>query len=67
MEKPIKEWYNELPEPYRSQAIENENPNYEDYPINGTATCQGEAVIRGFSWGSSKQGSDYWDEFHDTL
>jgi hypothetical protein len=57
---------NELPEPYRSQAIENiENmrePGYLD-----RETSLGGRVILGhaFCWANAPQGHDYWEAVHE--
>jgi len=66
MKKTIKEWLNELPEPYRSQAIENAE-NTESGCLDGVETSIFGALMGGFVWLESKEGSDYWYEFSKTL
>ncbi len=67
-EKTIREWLNELPEPYRTQALANEN---NDIKIEGTfndlVDKQSEAVLWGFEWGVSPEGDNYWNAVHDKL
>lgn len=57
------EWFNELPEPYRTQAIENTKEamiDLKDKKISG--------ALRGaFIWELSPQGHDYWQELYETL
>ena len=52
--KPILEWYEELPEPIRSQSI----ANY-DGDLECTDTLH-VAIQMGFAWGSSPEKHDYW-------
>lgn len=57
MMKPKLEWYKELPEPYRSQAIENHGPNF----FGGKyAISIYEAIHSGFEWKHTPQGHEYW-------
>lgn len=53
--KTILEWYQELPEPYRTQAIENCDKNAE-------VKSMWEAISGGFFWESTEQGWKYWKE-----
>jgi len=54
MEKTVKEWYNQLPEPVRSQAIKNcERP---DMVVDSLL----DALIEGFYWFDTPQDGDYW-------
>lgn len=60
--KPILEWYEQLPEPIRSQAIENYDPEWAEF-YNGTAPSQADAISSGFIWEETKekgQGWHYW-------
>ena len=52
-----------LPEPYRTQAIEN---LVED---NSHIICRSisDAVIRGFNWSDTPQGLHYWADLHNRL
>ena len=58
--KPILEWYEQLREPYRSQAIEN-------YDDEGTVLAQSmsEAIGGGFLWLLTEQGLEYWKDVSD--
>ena len=59
MEKTIKEWLETLPEPYRSEALEN---MYEKNKNEITDSLHS-AIFRAFNWSgeSIKKGtSDYW-------
>lgn len=58
--KTAKEWLETLPEPYRSQALENLNvvrcypqPDYE-------CIDKSSAIENGFSWRLTIEGYDYW-------
>ena len=58
-EKTILEWFNQLPEPYKSQAIENaknNNPFYGDVIVGSLA----EAIGFGFLWHETPQKGAYW-------
>ncbi len=62
--KTIKEWLNELPEPERSQAIENMQPDAEGQI---TARNKAEAVIQAFVFSQTPQGFSYWNNIHFNL
>lgn len=66
--KTIREWLEELPEPYRSQALENAmkyNPtDIDKTPIYQTLTC---ALRESFIWGQTEQGYKYWSDIENTL
>ncbi len=51
--------YDELPEPYRTQA--KDNWNYEFTEERFPDDLEG-AVIFGFDWEESPQGEDYWND-----
>ena len=61
MGKTIRAWFMELPEPYRSQALENV-----DVP-DVTVHCLSDALLRGFEWCKTPQGDTYWDELWQKL
>jgi hypothetical protein len=61
--KPILEWYKDLPEPIRSQAIANYDPNYCNH--DEEAYSLSKAFLDGFSWGGSNEGFIYWDDIDD--
>ena len=57
--KTILEWYEELPEPIRSQAIANYDG---EYLVADSLT---NAISRGFYWGKSPEGQDYWQDIEN--
>ncbi len=57
--KTIKQHLNELPEPYRTQALKYFEPQ--------TAQTQSEALMCGFDWRESKEGFSYWGKLYDRL
>lgn len=61
--KTIREWLEELPEPYRTQAIENT----EDELLLERVESLKKAVKCAFIWNKSPQGHEYWSELHETL
>ena len=58
-EKTILEWLNQLPEPIKSQAIENTK---NDNPFSGNEIVDSlwKAIDYGFLWSSTSQGGNYW-------
>lgn len=56
----ITEWFNTLPEPYRSQALANHDMSYIDYPEDGRADSLDEAIFLGFDWSETTEGRRYW-------
>ena len=59
MTKTIKEWLSELPEPYRTKAIENCKASERVRP-----SSLKEALCGAFSWLDTPQGYDYWAEVY---
>jgi hypothetical protein len=55
--KSLTSWYNELPEPIKSEAIENCKRN----PDTIVADSLYSAILVGFMWTTSKQGYQYWN------
>lgn len=61
----------ELPEPYRSQAIENYDPNF--YLAGEKVKTRSDALGWAFDWDASPEGKEYWQalrrylEFGDPL
>jgi len=62
MEKKIKDWFQELEEPYRALALKNLKEECKEeytYSLSG-------ALAVGFSWHKTKQGHLYWNKlFHE--
>jgi hypothetical protein len=62
--KTVLEHFETLPEPYRTQAIENcKDQGNEGLKVENLD----EAFSDGFVWSRSKQGYDHWDDFYDSL
>jgi hypothetical protein len=57
--KTILEWYEELPEPIRSQAIANYDGNVE------LAENRRSAIQSGFIWYDTPEGQDHWQVVSD--
>lgn len=57
------EFFNQLEEPMRSQAIEN----YEEDYSNRVPTTLADALGGGFDWQLSSQGLNYWENIHFNL
>lgn len=58
-QKTVREWLEELPEPYRSQAIEN----LVKYPLPRSKCFfkkMEDALLHGFDWDLTPQGFSYW-------
>lgn len=63
--KTIREHLNELPEPYRTEALENMNQQpYVDIKQKISAA---DALQSAFYWSDSPQDHDYWEKFQETL
>ena len=58
--KPIKKWLEELPEPYRTQAI-NQQTFEEDTPT------MKQAVDNFAKWGETQEGHDYWNRLFRSI
>lgn len=60
--KTIREHLNELPEPYRTEALEN---------YNGSSKKKHKevqvALALAFVWMDTKQGYNYWNDFTESL
>lgn len=63
MEKTIEQWFQELPEPYRTKALENcKSPN--DNEVVETLSI---AIAVGFLWQDTPEGEEYWHDVYLTL
>lgn len=57
------EWFEYLPEPYRTQALANyNNDKRSDYEV-GFNHC----LFTGFTWAQTDEGHQYWRNAHDRL
>lgn len=52
------DWFNELEEPYRKQAIANTDPK----KLNDMLNSMPDALLTAFIFNDSFQGLDYWDK-----
>ncbi len=69
--KKAKQLLENLPEPYRGQALENFNDIFYEFnsPREEPVTTTKKALIASFDWGKTGagQGYDYWRAVYDTL
>lgn len=61
--KTVQQWFELLPEPHRSQALENTLPGNKLAKVNSLDMAFG----CGFTFRHSKQGLDYWRAFHQLV
>ena len=52
----IKDYFEELPEPYKTQAIENSS----EESLNKKSPSLKSAICNAFMWGATRQGHNYW-------
>lgn len=64
--KTIKEWLEELPEPYRTQALELYDTYWGDKDVPKTVSLP-EALRGAFVWGNTTQGYEYWSSLYKKL
>lgn len=64
MTKTIKEWLEELPEPYRTQALNNMEVD-EPYSGDEETANLSKALHSAFLWDKTREGLDYWLNFID--
>ncbi|ADF42363.1 hypothetical protein S-CBS2_gp007 [Synechococcus phage S-CBS2] len=62
MRKTPEEWFEQLPEPYRSQAIANRT--IDSVVDIGEAHSLTEAFTVGFIWKNTPEGSNYWEKVY---
>ena len=62
-EKTIREWLNELPEPYRTQALDNAKSS-KPYTINAVKPNLHNAILGAFVWRDAPQGFNYWQDVY---
>lgn len=63
-DKEIKGFLEQFPEPYRTQALKNFDP---DYCPERKPKSKADALSLAFSWHRSPQGYYYWGDFHTQL
>ncbi len=63
MGKTIKEWLSELPEPYKTEAIEGAERLSPDL-LGVEVDSLSEAIFSMFDWTDSKQGANYWERLY---
>ena len=61
--KTIRFYLNQLPEPFRSQAIANANES----ELNALATDLNYAIYNAFLWRESNEGLEYWVNLKNDL
>ncbi len=64
--KTIREWLEELPEPYRAKALSNFAKEEKDRQEN-TASSLGIALAGAFAWGKTSEGWEYWNDLCNSL
>jgi hypothetical protein len=57
--KTIKKYLGKLPEPYRTQAIENSK----DWSNKLEVESLSQAISNAFIWNNTPQGHNYWENF----
>lgn len=63
----IRKWLEQLPEPYRTQAIANTPVSTLDRePHRSSRTLSG-ALFSAFVFHKTREGGDYWNELYQTL
>lgn len=59
--KKISDWFNELPEPQRTQALANvDKAKRGHFCVRQMST----ALMEGFEWANTPQGYEYWNQIH---
>ena len=61
--KTIQEWFNELGEPYRTQAMKNTKKDNLMYDRNSLS----QAILGAFYWLKTDEGYVYWMDLYDTI
>lgn len=57
-ERTIGDYLNTLPEPYRTQAIDNRDSSWNKGKV--LADSLTDALDKAFDWGKTPEGEDYW-------
>lgn len=61
--KKIKDWYKNLKQPIKNQAITNLKLSCKNIKVDNLS----DAIMLGFDWKSSKEGFEYWDNVYESL
>lgn len=61
--KTVQKWFEELPEPQKSQAINNTTGNV----LKSGAESLSDALLTSFPWNHTKEGFDYWNKLYKSL
>lgn len=65
--KPLLEYLETLPEPYRSQAITNTNNHYPSGVVRVFVNDLSEALLSAFPWSESPEGRNYWSDLDRSI
>lgn len=65
--KTVTEWFNTLPEPYRSQAFANVVHQNREHELGDYVPRLIDAVTMMFRWEISNEGHNYWSNFLKTI
>jgi len=61
--KTIRQWLNELPKPYKAQAIKN----FDKKARGSRRGSLAQAIHGAFIWSDSNEGFEYWSKFYHSL
>jgi hypothetical protein len=64
-QKTPEQWFQQLKEPYRSEAIANIDKSRKWYVVS-PENIQ-EAIVSSFEWLNTTQGHSYWEKLHDSI
>lgn len=56
----VREWFNQLPEPERTNALTERGLIYQD----GECDSMAHALMSGIHWAGSRLGADYWQPIY---
>lgn len=60
--KTVKQWFNTLPEPLKSEALEQSKDNWK-FEHSSLSL----ALVFGFSWSTSPSGQEFWESLQEAL
>lgn len=63
--KTVRQYYEMLPEPYRSQAIKNCRDEHGESRLDREALSLHHAIDYGMYWSATPEGSSYWGDLAD--